>query len=107
MGFAVAEGPEVEDEFHNFIALNIPQSHPARDPLDNFYLVSDEAPSSAAPLPLPRTQTRPALHRAEHSPEPPGARPARQLLPRERRSPQLSRNLAAPAHADEHRSDPR
>jgi phenylalanyl-tRNA synthetase alpha chain len=42
MGFAVAEGPEVEDEFHNFIALNIPESHPARDPLDNFYLQSDE-----------------------------------------------------------------
>ncbi|HEY7088132.1 MAG TPA: phenylalanine--tRNA ligase subunit alpha [Tepidisphaeraceae bacterium] len=38
MGFAVASGPEVEDEFHNFIALNIPRSHPARDPLDNFYL---------------------------------------------------------------------
>lgn len=38
MGFAVAAGPEVEDEFHNFIALNIPRSHPARDPLDNFYL---------------------------------------------------------------------
>ena len=38
MGFAVATGPEVEDEFHNFIALNIPEQHPARDPLDNFYL---------------------------------------------------------------------
>ena len=38
MGFAVASGPEVEDEFHNFVALNIPASHPARDPLDNFYL---------------------------------------------------------------------
>ena len=38
MGFSVAEGPEVEDDFHNFIALNIPESHPARDPLDNFYL---------------------------------------------------------------------
>ena len=38
MGFAVAAGPEVEDEFHNFVALNIPASHPARDPLDNFYL---------------------------------------------------------------------
>jgi phenylalanyl-tRNA synthetase alpha chain len=38
MGFSVAAGPEVEDEFHNFIALNIPRSHPARDPLDNFYL---------------------------------------------------------------------
>src|SRR3954470_12262007 len=38
MGFTVAGGPEVEDEFHNFVALNIPESHPARDPLDNFYL---------------------------------------------------------------------
>jgi len=38
MGFDVATGPEVEDEFHNFVALNIPQDHPARDPLDNFYL---------------------------------------------------------------------
>jgi phenylalanyl-tRNA synthetase alpha chain len=38
MGFSVAAGPEVEDEFHNFVALNIPASHPARDPLDNFYL---------------------------------------------------------------------
>ncbi len=37
-GFAVARGPEVEDIRHNFDALNIPASHPARDPLDNFYL---------------------------------------------------------------------
>jgi phenylalanyl-tRNA synthetase alpha chain len=40
MGFSVASGPEVEDEFHNFIALNIPEQHPARDPLDNFYLAA-------------------------------------------------------------------
>jgi len=40
-GFAVARGPEVEDTFHNFEALNIPASHPARDPLDNFYLSGD------------------------------------------------------------------
>jgi len=38
LGFSVAEGPEVEDEWHNFEALNIPLEHPARDPLDNFYL---------------------------------------------------------------------
>ena len=38
MGFEVAYGPEVEDERHNFDALNIPESHPARDPLDNFYI---------------------------------------------------------------------
>ncbi|QNN22764.1 phenylalanine--tRNA ligase subunit alpha [Planctomycetales bacterium ZRK34] len=38
MGFDVAEGPELEDERHNFVALNIPMQHPARDPLDNFYV---------------------------------------------------------------------
>ncbi len=38
MGFAVAYGPEVEDEWHNFIALNISPEHPARDPSDNFYI---------------------------------------------------------------------
>ena len=38
MGFSVAYGPEVEDEWHNFIALNIPPEHPARDPMDNFYI---------------------------------------------------------------------
>ncbi len=44
MGFGVATGPEVEDEYHNFVALNIPAEHPARDPLDNFYL---QEPASA------------------------------------------------------------
>ncbi len=39
-GFSVAEGPEIEDEWHNFEALNIPDDHPARDPLDNFYLAA-------------------------------------------------------------------
>ena len=38
MGFTLAEGPEVEDEWHNFTALNIPESHPARDATDNFYM---------------------------------------------------------------------
>ncbi|MBX3374208.1 MAG: phenylalanine--tRNA ligase subunit alpha [Phycisphaeraceae bacterium] len=38
MGFSVAEGPEVEDEWHNFTALNIPPDHPARDATDNFYM---------------------------------------------------------------------
>jgi len=40
LGFTVAEGPEVEDPHHNFEALNIPADHPARDPLDNFYLAT-------------------------------------------------------------------
>ncbi|MBT3278661.1 MAG: phenylalanine--tRNA ligase subunit alpha [Phycisphaerales bacterium] len=38
MGFDVVYGPEVEDEQHNFIDLNIPERHPARDPLENFYI---------------------------------------------------------------------
>ena len=41
MGFGVAYGPEVEDEWHNFIALNIGPEHPARDPSDNFYISDD------------------------------------------------------------------
>jgi len=38
MGFDIAYGPEVEDDWHNFIALNIPPEHPAREPSDNFYI---------------------------------------------------------------------
>ena len=41
MGFRVAGGPELEDEFHNFVALNIPETHPAREPADNFYLADE------------------------------------------------------------------
>ncbi len=38
MGFAVAEGPEMEDDWHNFTALNFPPEHPARDMQDTFFL---------------------------------------------------------------------
>lgn len=38
LGFSLADGPEIEDEWHNFEALNIPPEHPARDPNDNFYI---------------------------------------------------------------------
>jgi phenylalanyl-tRNA synthetase alpha chain len=48
MGFDAVEGPEIEDERHNFVALNIPREHPARDVNDNFYLDTDH---------LLRTQT--------------------------------------------------
>jgi len=52
-GFQVARGPEVEDFYHNFDALNIPPTHPARDPIDNFYLAhrsrSREISSSGSP----------------------------------------------------------
>jgi len=46
LGFSVAEGPEIEDEWHNFEALNIPLEHPARDPLDNFYLAAANVAAS-------------------------------------------------------------
>ena len=46
-GFTVADGPEIEDEYHNFEALNIPLDHPARDPLENFYLAAAGLASSA------------------------------------------------------------
>lgn len=54
LGFTVVGGPEIEDEWHNFEALNIPREHPARDPLDNFYLAT--AQKDAGPL-LLRSQT--------------------------------------------------
>ena len=38
LGFTVAEGPEIEDDFHNFSALNLPENHPARDMQDTFYI---------------------------------------------------------------------
>ena len=54
LGFSVADGPEIEDEWHNFEALNIPVEHPARDPLDNFYLSVAEGgagPDASPPQP--------------------------------------------------------
>ena len=38
LGFALAEGPEIEDDWHNFTALNLPEHHPARDMQDTFYV---------------------------------------------------------------------
>jgi phenylalanyl-tRNA synthetase alpha chain len=66
MGFSIATGPEVEDEFHNFVALNIPESHPARDPLDNFYLAGNPPPSL-----LLRTQTSTVQIRVMETQKPP------------------------------------
>ena len=42
IGFAVAEGPEIEDDWHNFTALNFPENHPARDMQDTFFIAGDE-----------------------------------------------------------------
>jgi phenylalanyl-tRNA synthetase alpha chain len=70
MGFSVASGPEVEDDFHNFVALNIPESHPARDPLDNFYLTGD-GPVGASGQRLLRTQTSTVQIRVMETQKPP------------------------------------
>lgn len=42
IGFVVAEGPEIEDDWHNFTALNMPSDHPARDMQDTFFLTDDK-----------------------------------------------------------------
>jgi len=64
LGFTAVEGPEIEDDWHNFEALNIPLSHPARDPLDNFYLGA--AASAAAPSHADRADS-PLLLRSQTS----------------------------------------
>jgi phenylalanyl-tRNA synthetase alpha chain len=62
MGYAVAEGPEVETEYYNFEALNIPADHPARDMQDTFYV---------APGVVLRTHTSPVQVRVMERQEPP------------------------------------
>lgn len=57
MGFVVAEGPEVEDDYYNFEALNIPRHHPARDMQDTYWLENGQ---------LLRTHTSPCQIRAMH-----------------------------------------
>jgi len=72
MGFDVATGPEVEDEHHNFVALNIPEAHPARDPLDNFYLDATTATATTAGnMHLLRSQTSTIQIRVMEKTEPP------------------------------------
>ncbi len=65
LGFAVAEGPEIEDDWHNFTALNIPETHPARAMHDTFYVEG-----SGEPMVL-RTHTSPVQIRAMQSQPPP------------------------------------
>ncbi|MCP4498181.1 MAG: phenylalanine--tRNA ligase subunit alpha [Phycisphaeraceae bacterium] len=66
MGFTTAEGPEVEDEWHNFTALNIPAGHPARDPIDNFFMGEQEGSRT-----LLRTQTSTVQIRTLEKQKPP------------------------------------
>ena len=57
MGFLVIDGPEVEDDYHNFEALNMPPEHPARDMQDTLYLASEVRSSAGSPATLLRTHT--------------------------------------------------
>ena len=57
LGFSIADGPEIEDEWHNFQALNIPERHPARDPLENFYLQTASKQNDGALLLRSQTST--------------------------------------------------
>ncbi|MCH2548335.1 MAG: phenylalanine--tRNA ligase subunit alpha [Alphaproteobacteria bacterium] len=66
-GFATATGPEIEDDFHNFTALNIPESHPARQMHDTFYLQGEEG----KPMPVLRTHTSPVQIRSMREGKPP------------------------------------
>lgn len=67
MGFAVAEGPDIEDDFHNFTALNIPEDHPARSMHDTFFLPEREDGSRL----LLRTHTSPVQIRTLRNQKPP------------------------------------
>src|SRR5204862_1310649 len=62
MGFEIARGPDIEDDYHNFEALNMPKDHPARDMQDTFYLSEDT---------LLRTHTSPVQIRTMQAQRPP------------------------------------
>ena len=62
MGFSIAEGPEVEYDYYNFQALNIPENHPARDTQDTFYITDNI---------LLRSQTSPVQARTMEQQKPP------------------------------------
>ena len=67
MGFTVAEGPDIESDFYNFTALNIPEEHPARQEHDTFYLPPDEEGRRK----VLRTHTSPVQIRTMEATEPP------------------------------------
>ena len=69
LGFAVAEGPEIEDDWHNFTALNIPETHPARAMHDTFYVASANA--DGRPMNVLRTHTSPVQIRTMMAQQPP------------------------------------
>ncbi len=71
MGFAVAEGPEIEDDFHNFTALNFPPEHPARQMHDTFYLPDVSGKTGDEAKRLLRTHTSTVQVHVMQSQKPP------------------------------------
>ena len=67
MGFSVAEGPDIEDDFHNFTALNFPPGHPARDMHDTFFMTAPEGEEKK----VLRTHTSPVQIRTMINEKPP------------------------------------
>ena len=67
MGFSVAEGPDIEDDFHNFTALNFPKGHPARDMHDTFFMSADDGEEKK----VLRTHTSPVQIRTMIKDNPP------------------------------------
>ena len=71
MGFEINEGPDIEDDFHNFTALNFPPGHPAREMHDTFYLPDDADETGEAAKKLLRTHTSTVQVRAMMKQKPP------------------------------------
>ncbi len=69
LGFVVAEGPEIEDDWHNFGAMNLPEDHPARDMQDTFYIKKPE--DGNGPTWLLRTHTSSVQARVMEHQKPP------------------------------------
>jgi phenylalanyl-tRNA synthetase alpha chain len=71
LGFAVATGPEIEDDWHNFTALNIPETHPARAMHDTFYCKATSTTGDDAERMVLRTHTSPVQIRTMVTQQPP------------------------------------
>ena len=94
MGFAVAEGPEIEDDWHNFSALNIPETHPARAMHDTFYFPRSSSNGGGGPSAQRMVEGHPGsramskarenspapLHHASHGSPPRAGEDLRMLL---------------------------
>ncbi|AVX05847.1 phenylalanine--tRNA ligase subunit alpha [Maritalea myrionectae] len=71
MGFAIAEGPDIESDYYNFTALNFPEGHPAREMHDTFFMKQQEGEGSNQGKMVLRTHTSPVQIRTMENQEPP------------------------------------